>query len=94
MPETLSDRILQFGGKENVSNQEKLHVLRRATMHPDTKKPFSRKDSDEIMRAIIMYEHLAKYESIERVSTACFLHPIFISDIYLGMGLMSSFSIH
>lgn len=82
MPETPGDRILQFHGRENVSNQGKLHVLRRATMHPDTKKPFSRKDSDEVMRAIIMYEHLAKYESIERVSKTCFLHLVSTSDIY------------
>ncbi|ODM19679.1 hypothetical protein SI65_04664 [Aspergillus cristatus] len=61
MPENLDDRILQFHGKENTSNQQKLHILRRATMHPDTKKPFSRKDSDEIMQAIIMYEHLARH---------------------------------
>lgn len=82
MPETLGDRIIQFHEKENVSSQEKLHILRRATMHPDTKRPFSRKDSDEVMQAIIMYEYLVKYESVDRVSKACFLHLVFTSDIY------------
>lgn len=82
MPENLGDRILQFHGKENTLNQQKLHILRRATMHPDTKKPFSRKDSDKTMQAIIMYEHLARYESIERVNDACFPRLVLIPNIY------------
>lgn len=40
MPENFGDHILEFYGKKNVSHQEKHYILRRATMHPDTKNPF------------------------------------------------------